>query len=273
MLEKRKQLSDETTASYINDAENLCKRIDPNMPQTEIAHTIMKGLKPEIARYVGILDNTSLEDLKKNIRKYESIEFMINGNTAQSRDDIRAQITKEHVNAIEDNKTKKQMDLLTTQISNLESMMNNLSQQINNNNNFNTNNKANPPNFNQYSIRRPQNYQHNNQPNLNQANTNRNNNFQQQNYNRFNNRPNYNNFNKFNNNRNNNPQTPNNDTNQNKISTYNSFEKRTQCEHCNNYNHTSAECKWKLICSLCNKRYHTAETCYSKNPSSNQKNQ
>lgn len=77
MLEKRKQLPDETTASYINDAENLCKRIDPNMPQTEIAHTIMKGLKPEIARYVGILDNTSLEDLKKNIRKYESIEFMI----------------------------------------------------------------------------------------------------------------------------------------------------------------------------------------------------
>jgi len=267
MLEKRKQLPDETTASYINDAENLCKRIDPNMPQTEIAHTIMKGLKPEIARYVGILDNTSLEDLKKNIRKYESIEFMINGNTTQSHDDIRAQITKEHVNAIEDNKTKKQMDLLTTQISNLESMINNLSQQINNNN------KANLTNYNQYSNRPPQNYQYNNPLNHNQGNINRNNNLQQQSYNKFNNRPNYNNFNKFNNNRSNNPPIPNNDVNQNKRTTYNNFEKRIQCEHCTNYNHTSAECKWKLICNLCNKRYHTAETCYSKSSSPNQKNQ
>uniref|UniRef100_A0A2S2NY16 Retrotransposon gag domain-containing protein n=1 Tax=Schizaphis graminum TaxID=13262 RepID=A0A2S2NY16_SCHGA len=119
MLEKRKQLPDETTASYINDAENLCKRIDPNMSQSELTHTIMKGLKPEISRYVGILDNYNLDELKKNIRKYESIEFMINGNTIQSHDDIRAQITKEHINIIEDTKNKKQIDLLTAQMSKL----------------------------------------------------------------------------------------------------------------------------------------------------------
>ncbi|KAF0703021.1 putative serine/threonine-protein kinase clkA [Aphis craccivora] len=76
------------------------------MSQSEITHTIMKGLKPEIARYVGILDNSNLDELKKNIRKYESIEFMINGNTTQSHDDIRAQITKEHINIIEETKNR-----------------------------------------------------------------------------------------------------------------------------------------------------------------------
>ena len=57
MLEKRKQLPDESVASYKNDAENVCKRIDSKMSQSELVHTIMKGLKPEIARYVEILDN------------------------------------------------------------------------------------------------------------------------------------------------------------------------------------------------------------------------
>ncbi|CAI6370235.1 unnamed protein product [Macrosiphum euphorbiae] len=177
MLEKRKQLPEETTASYINDAENLCKRIDPNMSQSEIAHTIMKGLKPEIARYVGILDNTNLEDLKKNIRKYESIEFMINGKTTQSNDDIRTQITKEHVNIIEENKTKKQIDTLTNQISNLETTINNLNQQIiNNNKNFGKSNN------NQYTNRPEINRQYTNRLHQGQVNSNKNNYIQNSNY-------------------------------------------------------------------------------------------
>jgi hypothetical protein len=31
LLGKRKQLDDEQTTSYINDAESLCKRVDPLM--------------------------------------------------------------------------------------------------------------------------------------------------------------------------------------------------------------------------------------------------
>lgn len=266
MLEKRKQLPDESTASYINDAENLCKRIDPQMSQSEISHTIMKGLKPEIARYVGMLDNTNLENLKRNIRKYESIEFMINGKTTQSPDDIRAQITKEHINAIDDNKTKKQLEQLTTQMTNLETIIKNLSQNLNNN-------STRHQNFNQHTTRFQPNNQYQNQPNLNQNYNNFKNNNEHQNYNKPNINSNNNNFNHYNNNRNNYPQTNNYDNNLNKKHNFRKFENKIQCEHCNKFNHTSIECKWKLICNLCNKRYHTAENCYSKNIISNQKNQ
>ncbi|KAF0703364.1 jerky protein-like [Aphis craccivora] len=44
MLEKRKQLPDEPTVSYINEAKSLCRRIDNKMSQDEMVHNIMKGL-------------------------------------------------------------------------------------------------------------------------------------------------------------------------------------------------------------------------------------
>lgn len=73
MLEKRKQAPDEQTVSYINETESLCRRIDCYMSQDEMVRNIMKGLKPSIANYIGILDNNSLEELKRNVRKYEII--------------------------------------------------------------------------------------------------------------------------------------------------------------------------------------------------------
>lgn len=42
----------------------------------------MKGIKPIIARYIGILDDSSLKLLKDNIRKYEMVEFMVTGKIA-----------------------------------------------------------------------------------------------------------------------------------------------------------------------------------------------
>jgi len=55
-LEKSKQLEDESTVAYINEAESFCRRIDKNMSQEEIVCNIMKGLKPNIVkiyRYYG----------------------------------------------------------------------------------------------------------------------------------------------------------------------------------------------------------------------------
>jgi len=56
LLDKRKQLDDELLIAYINDIESLCRRIDWGMTQHEITRYIMKGLKLNIARYIGILD-------------------------------------------------------------------------------------------------------------------------------------------------------------------------------------------------------------------------
>lgn len=49
-------------------------------PLSDIVYKIMKGLKPEIVKYIGILDKNNLSGLKPNIKKYESIEFNINDN-------------------------------------------------------------------------------------------------------------------------------------------------------------------------------------------------
>lgn len=150
MIDKRKQLCDEPVSSYINEIESLCKRIDAKMSQSELVHTIMKGLKPQIVRYVGILDNKNLQELKQNIRKYESIQFMIgDDNEIQSPHDIKTQITKEHLYNIQDTKTQKQIEIIAQQISKIENFLynskplqNNEWTQTHNNNNFNRNNRT-----------------------------------------------------------------------------------------------------------------------------------
>lgn len=65
----------------------------------------MKEFDLEIAKYLDISDNNTLQDLKKYIRKYVSIEFTISGKITQCFDKIRAKITGEYINVIYDNKT------------------------------------------------------------------------------------------------------------------------------------------------------------------------
>lgn len=62
------------------------------MAQQEITRYIMKGFKPNIARYIGILDNSTLKLLKDNIRKYEMVEFMVTGKINQPPSKIKTDI-------------------------------------------------------------------------------------------------------------------------------------------------------------------------------------
>jgi len=92
MLQNRKQLP---ITSFINNVQHLCHEIDPTMSQSDIVHTItiMKDLRPETTKCIGVLDNNNLTDLKRNIKKYESIEFMLNKKITQSPNEI----TKERI--------------------------------------------------------------------------------------------------------------------------------------------------------------------------------
>lgn len=72
------------------------------MSPSKLVHTTIKGLKLEIARYIRILNNNTL-NLKNNFRKYESIEFMINGKSTQFPEKIRLQKPREHNNIINNN--------------------------------------------------------------------------------------------------------------------------------------------------------------------------
>ncbi|VVC30391.1 Retrotransposon gag domain [Cinara cedri] len=122
ILEKRKQLPDEQTVAYINDAESLCRRIDNQMPQEEMIRNIMKGLKPSIARYIGIMGNETLAELKKNVRKYEMVEFMITEDTPKTPFDIETETIQSKIQQInKDNSSKKpEIDRLREEVENLK---------------------------------------------------------------------------------------------------------------------------------------------------------
>lgn len=68
----------------------------------------MEGLKPSIARYIGIIGNETLSELKKNVRNYELVEFMITGNTPKTSFDIKTEIIQSKMQQInKDNNSKK----------------------------------------------------------------------------------------------------------------------------------------------------------------------
>jgi hypothetical protein len=86
--------------AYINEIESLCRCIDSEMAQQEITRYIMKGLKPNIIRYIGILYNSPLKLLKDNIRKYEMVKFMATGEINQSPSKIKNDIITHRLNQI-----------------------------------------------------------------------------------------------------------------------------------------------------------------------------
>jgi len=134
LLEKRKQLDDELPMAFINEIESLCRRIDSDMAQQEITRYIMKGLKPNITRYIGILDNSTLKLLKDNIRKYEMVEFMITGETNQSPSEIKTDIITNKLNQIS-NELNEKINLINENNNKFKNKMENIIKpQIHNNN-------------------------------------------------------------------------------------------------------------------------------------------
>jgi len=60
----------------------------------------MKVLKPSVARYIGIMENKILDELKANIRKYDLIEFMVTGGTEKFSFDIEKSIVQRNIQQI-----------------------------------------------------------------------------------------------------------------------------------------------------------------------------
>lgn len=54
----------------------------------------MKGLKPNIIKHIGVMENNTLKQLINNIRKYEFVEFMVIGETIQSHTNIKNTIVQ-----------------------------------------------------------------------------------------------------------------------------------------------------------------------------------
>lgn len=158
LLQKRKQLDDEHTINYVNEVESLCKRINFSMSESEIIHTIMKGLKPNIIRHIGIMDNNTLKQLKDNLRKYDLIEFMVTGETTQSQTDIQNSIMYDQINKITE-KFNEQLKISNENNEKLNKKIENLLE--NKNSNTNKNPSFRPSNLMRQNTSFNQNYYNN----------------------------------------------------------------------------------------------------------------
>lgn len=158
LLQKRKQLDDEQTINYVNEVESLCKRINLSMSESEIIHTIMKGLKPDIIRHIGIMDNNTLKQLKDNLRKYDLIEFMVTGETTQSQTGIQNSIVYDQINKITE-KFNEQLKISNENNEKLNKKIENLLE--NRNSNTNKNPSFRPSNLMRHNTSFNQNYYNN----------------------------------------------------------------------------------------------------------------
>lgn len=239
MLEKRKQKPDEQNVSYINEVESLCRRIDKDMSQGEMVKNIMKGLNPSIVKCIGILENKTLDEFKKNVRKYELIEFMTARNIDKNPHEIELGITKNKVQQINtNNKINYNENIkLREEIKNLKEIVDQLQlSQKNNDNNYQNN----------------INNVHDSTQDCTQRNIDR----PSWNYNLFPyNKKTY--FNKYG------PTLRYNKNNNNN----NNSAVIKHCSICSKNNHAEYECYFRnkpnITCQLCNKFGHSAITCRS----------
>jgi len=259
MLKKRKQLPDEHTVSYINDAESLCRRIDSKMSQEEMVRNIMKGLKPSIARYIGIMGNQNLTELKSNVRKYEMVEFMITGDTPKTSLDFETEIIKSKLQQINSNKIAKvdEIDKLREEINSLKITFDQLRNNEQNKQHQNNIERNNPNTFNNKQNQNKFNNQHWRTQEPQTYNTS------------YNNTP-YNwNTNPTQHNQLYPPLNPMNNASQINYPPHNyrSFNiQKKKCSICSKTNHSEDKCFFKnkprpSVCQICNKFGHTANNC------------
>lgn len=252
LLERRKQVDDEPTGVFINEIEALCNRIDKNMSEDELVRNVMRGLKPSIARYIGILENRSLVELKKNIRKYEMVEFMITGETAKSSSEIKQSLINEKINKITRFNNDDGIKKLNDEISMLKQKFQHLDENINfvsNNNQFQNNNNFSPRNNRFLSNNRsnyyaPRNYNEQFQNNRPGHNFSLNNQNYSQRIGNFRTNKSQNNY----------------KNNQNNFKNNNTLE----CSICSKNNHTSENCFLgsNIKCQICDGIGHTALKCF-----------
>lgn len=85
-LMTRVQKEGETILQYITDILDLCSSIDENMAEKDKCKHILKGLLPEIHAAVSLCDNTTFQNLRENLQKYECSKNLIDYRKNQDKD-------------------------------------------------------------------------------------------------------------------------------------------------------------------------------------------
>ncbi|XP_050535016.1 uncharacterized protein DDB_G0283697-like [Daktulosphaira vitifoliae] len=68
--------------SYVSEIENLCRQLNKQMSEEDICTYILRGLKESVLHAISLHDNSSLKNLKDNLKKFELMQFRINNRGA-----------------------------------------------------------------------------------------------------------------------------------------------------------------------------------------------
>lgn len=102
-LENRRQGDTESVMSFVTDIENICRQLNKDMHEEEICTYVLKGLKETVLHAISLHDNNNLKELKKNLKKFELMQFRINNRGPELSD--YTEILNEHVSQL-NQKTK-----------------------------------------------------------------------------------------------------------------------------------------------------------------------
>ncbi|CAI6376158.1 unnamed protein product [Macrosiphum euphorbiae] len=102
-LENRRQGDTESIMSFVTEIENICTQLNKNMQEEEICTYILKGLKETVLHAISLHDNSNLKELKKNLKKFELMQFRINNRGPELSD--YTEMLNEHVSQL-NQKTK-----------------------------------------------------------------------------------------------------------------------------------------------------------------------
>lgn len=97
-LENRRQGDTESIMSFVTEIENICRQLNKNMNEDEICTYILKGLKETVLHAISLHDNSNLKALKKNLKKFELMQFRINNRGPELSD--YTEILNEHVSQL-----------------------------------------------------------------------------------------------------------------------------------------------------------------------------
>ncbi|CAI6375274.1 unnamed protein product [Macrosiphum euphorbiae] len=102
-LENRRQGDTESIMSFVTEIENICRQLNKNIQEEEICTYILKGLKETVLHAISLHDNSNLKELKKNLKKFELMQFRINNRGPELSD--YTEMLSEHVSQL-NQKTK-----------------------------------------------------------------------------------------------------------------------------------------------------------------------
>lgn len=76
-LRNRVQASTESIEEYVYDVIALCRKVDPAMAELDKVQAVMSGLLPSVLDKISMLENSTITQLKNNLKKAQSSKFLL----------------------------------------------------------------------------------------------------------------------------------------------------------------------------------------------------